>query len=877
MNLLNKLTIKNLKLNKKRTIVTIIGIMLSVALITAVATMYSSAVKSLVSYEKYQKGDFHVAFYDVNENDLSFIKNNKGVDRVYITNNIGYAKMEGSKNEYKPYAYVKGFTEDALEGLAVKLMDGRLPQNENEVLIPNHLKTNGRVEYKIGDTIPLEVGTRVSDGYELNQNNPYNEENNEEIINTTTRTYTVVGIIERPANNVENYSAPGYTFITYLADDKIPENIDVYARFNRYGSSNYLKVMSDVLGVSEEAMTKQANNSYETEEEYDQIMAELDKAKYDFNINSYLILLENNPLKESTMGGLGAVVVIVLIIIVVTSVFCIKNSFDISITEKIKQYGMLRSVGATKKQIKRNVFYEGTILGLIGIPLGLLLGFGASIILIQISNLLLGDAFASGLRIYFGFSWVAVLVACVLGSLTIYFSALRSANKAARVSPISSIRNSAEIKVKSKKLKAPVLVKKLFGIGGEISYKNFKRNKKKYRTTILSVAVSVSIFIGLSYFVGGAFRGVANEITTYDYNVSVSIYPHGKDVALYNKLLQTTSLDGIEDYTVYRYSDLFVNDAKYLDSYFDLMFGDSRDGEALDHFYEYEFVYVITLGEHPNKAYLKELRLDYDEYQDKAILYAGNEECYKLVDGKEQKQYSKKYKYKNGDTIRVTNKELNIDRDITIGYVSETKPFGNYYYNTILIVPEKIFNEILPENYDTVANFQASDPNKLQDEIEVIMEGENYYLENLDESARLMNNLFTLIAIFLYGFIIVISLIGITNIFNTITTNMNLRKQEFAMLKSVGMTSREFKNMIRLESAFIGAKALAFGISIGLGLSYLIYHFMEAQSGFVFSFPVVPIVISIVVVYLLITVLMRYSMSKIGKENTIETIRNENI
>ncbi len=106
---------------------------------------------------------------------------------------------------------------------------------------------------------------------------------------------------------------------------------------------------------------------------------------------------------------------------------------------------------------------------------------------------------------------------------------------------------------------------------------------------------------------------------------------------------------------------------------------------------------------------------------------------------------------------------------------------------------------------------------------------------------------------------------------------MNLRKQEFAMLKSVGMTSREFKNMIRLESAFIGAKALAFGISIGLGLSYLIYHFMEAQSGFVFSFPVVPIVISIVVVYLLITVLMRYSMSKIGKENTIETIRNENI
>lgn len=157
------------------------------------------------------------------------------------------------------------------------------------------------------------------------------------------------------------------------------------------------------------------------------------------------------------------------------------------------------------------------------------------------------------------------------------------------------------------------------------------------------------------------------------------------------------------------------------------------------------------------------------------------------------------------------------------------------------------------------------------------MKGEEYYLQNVSESAKMMNNLFTLVAIFLYGFIIVISLIGITNIFNTITTNMNLRKREFATLKSVGMTSKEFKKMIRLESVFIGAKSLFFGIPIGLGISYLIYNFMEKESGFVFKFPIVAIIISIVVVYLLITILMRYSMNKINKENTIETIRNENI
>lgn len=876
MNLLNKLTIKNLKLNKKRTIVTIIGIMLSVALIMAVATMYSSAIKSLIKYETYHKGDFHVAFYDVNDSDLGRIKNNKGVDRIYITNNIGYANLNNSKNENKPYAYVKGFTKDALENLSIKLLEGRLPENENELILPSHLKTNGRVEYKVGDYITLDVGTRVSENYTLTQENPYNEENNEEIINTTSKTYKVVGIIERPANNIEPYSAPGYTFITYLSDNNITGNVDVYARFNKYGSAHYLNITANILGVNEDAMIKKANDSYETEEEYDQIMAEIDKAKYNFNINIYLIQLENNPLKENTIGGLGAVVGIVLAIIVATSVFCIKNSFDISITEKIKQYGMLRSVGATKKQIKRNVFYEGTILGLIGIPLGLLLGFGASIILINVSNLLLGDALTNGLKIYLDFSWIAVIVACVLGIITIYLSALRSANKASKVSPISSIRNSADIKIKSKKLKTSFIVKKLFGIGGEISYKNFKRNKKKYRTTIISIIVSVTVFIGLSYFVGGAFRQVSHKVETFDYNVSVSIYPHEGGKELYDKLLLTTSLDNIDNYVIKRYANLHINNAQYTDNYINDNFGKNPNKEALEHLKENDFVNVITLGDYQFKKYLKGLNLDYNEYQDKVILYAGYEEVIKVVDNKDVTKYSEKYAYKNGDIINVKS-DKDKEMDLNIGHISYDKPFGNYYYNTMLIVSDKMFDEIFPGVYDTAIYFHSNNPNKLQDEIEEIMADENYNLENVEESARLMNNLFTLIAIFLYGFIIVISLIGITNIFNTITTNMNLRKQEFAMLKSVGMTSKEFRRMIRLESVFIGARSLLFGIPFGLGVSYLIYNFMEKSNGLPFKLPIMSIIISIVVVYILITVLMRYSMNKINKENTIETIRNENI
>lgn len=874
MDLLNKLTIKNLKLNKKRTIVTIIGIMLSVALITAVATMYSSAIKSLINFETYHKGNFHIAFYDVNENDIYKIEKNKGVEELYLTNNIGYAKLNDSKNEYKPYAYIKAFTNDALENLSIKLIDGRLPKDENEIVIPNHLKTNGRIDLKIGDVVTLDVGRRVNEEQaELNQYNPFIKEVKEEIVETTTKTYKIVGIIERPATNIENYEAPGYTFITYLDKKKIKGNVDVYAKFNKYGSKNYLNVAANILEVDEEIFVKgYTHNFTESEEkEYDKYTEELSKAKYQYDINGYLIMLENNPLDENTTGGLGYAVLIVCIIIVITSVFCIKNSFDISITEKIKQYGMLRSVGATKKQIKRNVYYEGTILGLIGIPLGIILGLIASYILIIVSNIFLKEMLNvnTGLKLVLSISWFSIVVAIILGIITIYLSAIRSARKASIVSPINSIRNSADIKIKSNKIKSPKVINKLFGIGGEISYKNFKRNKKKYRTTVISIVVSVAVFIGLSYFISEAFNSVKMDIKTYDYNLSLNVYSEEKE----DKFMNTLNLNNIENYAIYKYNYLNLKKPKYNEDY---IVQNHLDKNYIN---KDVVINILSIGDYQYKKYLSELNLDYDEYQDKAILVSNKIELEKYDEktGKNKLIYVTEYDYKNGDVLSLYNDYSKENIDIEIGSITDKKPFGEEFMNVYLLVSDKMFNEIKRENKRFTMYYLSNDPDKLQDDIDEMLQGEEYYLQNVNEQAKMMNNLFTLVAIFLYGFIIVISLIGITNIFNTITTNMNLRKQEFAMLKSIGMTSKEFKKMIRLESVFIGAKSLLFGIPIGIGISYLIYHFMIEESNLPFTLPILAIIISIIVVYLLITILMKYSMNKINKENTIETIRNENI
>ena len=337
MDLLKKFTIKNLKLNKKRTIVTIIGIILSVALITAVASMYASGIASLIDYETYEKGNFHIAYYEVPVEEINTFENNRAIKNIKITQDIGFAKLKDSQNEYKPYTCIKGFTKTSLEELSVKLVEGRMPENENEIIIPTHLKTNGRIDLKVGETITLEVGTRISEGNELTQQTEFDPSIPEEITNTATKQYKIVGIMERPATNIEPYSAPGYTFITYLNPQNITGKVDIYASYTKQGLKEENKVTAGLLGVDEKAW-ELFNSGDVLEENYDKLIEEIDKAKYEINVNGYLISLETNPIDNDTVGDLGIVIGIVCAIIIVTSVFCIKNSFDISITEKTKQY-----------------------------------------------------------------------------------------------------------------------------------------------------------------------------------------------------------------------------------------------------------------------------------------------------------------------------------------------------------------------------------------------------------------------------------------------------------------------------------------------------------------------------------------------------------
>ena len=856
MDILKKFTKKNLKLNKKRTIVTIIGIMLSTALICAVAGMVSSTQKTLANAMRADHGNYHMRFENVPAEELKFIEENVNVESYFLTKNVGYAKLEGSINPGKPYLFLMEFDRNALQNSSFKIVEGRLPENENEVVISQHIIDNGGVELKVGDTLSLDVGRRrlVDDGSVLSQSNPYlgeeesQEENlQEEITDTINKTYTIVGIIERPSYELEDYQAPGYTIITYSDNINNTDVANISVLFNNVGDY--------------EETTEQIVNTVKEDTGVDiSTVANVNVIRFD------------GGLSENTMNVLYGIAGVIIVIIVVSSVFVIRNSFAISVAEKTKQYGMLASVGATKKQIRKTVLLEGTYIGAIAIPLGILCGIIAIVVLLWIVNCLIGDMM-DGVVFIYNVPLLPILLSIVISAITIYLSCIIPAIRASRISPIEAIRGNEDIKIKAKKIKTSKLTKKIFGIGGVIASKNLKRNKKKYRTTVISLVVSIAIFISLSSFLDYGKRAVGLYYTDMKYNVDV----YNGDIELYNEIAQ---LNNIDDYSYSFTTSAIIDIEKYGSEYGKEISNINRTYyEEAERETEYQdTIAVIMFNNNYFKKFIKELGLNENDYKNIAILeddeFEYNEDGTSVL-----RNY---YNIKEGETITINlNGE---ERQVTIAKRSDQRPMGfegSYATGGWIFVSEDFMEDKDNEIISTGMYINSSDASQLERDINnIIADNDSYknvHITNLAEFADQERRILLLVSIFLYGFITVITLIGVTNIFNTITTNMILRSKEFANLKSIGMTTKEFNKMIRLESLLYGLKSLLIGIPIGLLGSFCIYQAFKNSVDFGYMIPWVSILISIIFVFIIVGATMKYSLSKINKQNIIETIRQDNI
>ena len=827
MEVLNKLVKKNLLKNKQRTIVSIIGIILSCALITALFGLVVSLQETLIQNSIKTYGNRHVTFESVPKDEIDDIKNHKNVESYYFTN------TKTSLIDEK-YVGIIGLDKTGINELKNKIASGRVPNNLNEIVIDAVYADDNKV--KIGDEITVTTGNRYIDGYLLDD---YNAKTEEEIFKELdTKTYKVVGI-----SSYYSYLSSNYGFNFYIADNEIADKSDVYVLYN--DPKNYDKITAEINFKKEDSKF----------------------GRYNVRYNRDYLRWSGYGIGNNTKGVLYGLAGIVSVIIILTSVFCIRNSFAISVSEKTRTFGMLSSMGATPKQIKRNVLKEAFYLGIIGVPLGILLGILASYILVLIVGILLTNIQSSDFDFIYKISVESILLASILSSITIYLSAIGSAKRASKITEIEAIRNQKEIKLSNKKLKTPKIIRMLFKTGGVIAYKNMKRNKSKYRTTIIALAISITAFISISYFIQVGLKETGEYLGDLSFNMSVNtIDDNPSTIELHTKIFNHISkMKNVDSFNILQSKQAKL-DEKYI-----------QNSEL-----ERNLVYIYSVSKEEYDRFLDRANLKYENVKDKGIVVLNT---YR-IEKKDNTKEVKKIINENIKKIEYIDFEGNYKGSMDIIF-SDEKFMGieNHKDNDLfgVLVCEEYFNKIdLKSYYDSIF-INSNNPRELKNSIkEYDKELEcDLYVADISELAKIQNTIVLLVSIFLYGFIAVITLIGLTNVFNTITTNMMLRKREFAILKSTGMTNKEFKNMIRFESLFYGVKSLFYGLILGIALSYLMFYVIISSNVIVLTDKFVPpyfsIIISAIFVFIIIGLIMRYSLSKINKQNIIETIRNENI
>ena len=815
MNILRKLTKLDLKLNKKRTVGTLLGIILATALIVVVGGMFEVLRNTLVQTTINQTGYYHVQLVKVDKQDLEKLKDNKDFSKVMSVGYAGMTHIELDEGKIGMDNLVVSMNEDTFKELKHTVLEGDFPKNNKEILIDNNLSKY--YDVKVGDTIKVSTDTNFSmDGtYDINYE--------------TLEDFKVVGIGSLSGISV------------------IPEkDSDIYVTYlTLKNPKNHKKTISNLLGV----------NDYRKEK----------SAKYSFDVNKELLRWEVFSFSEDTTKFLLSVVGVVILIILATSVFSIRNSFAISTNEKIRLYGMLASTGATKKQIKRMVLFEGLCMGVIGIGGGIILGSFVVWLLTLIINTLAANAnLVDNSMLYYKFSFISIIIATLVSIVMIYLSTISSSRRASKVSPIQNIRNSDNIK--AKKLRVPFFIRKIFATGGVLAYKNLKRSKKKYRVTVISLSVSIIIFIMVSSFLEYGLREINNEFGGINYDVALHLY--GRDEKELNMKQLLSLSEAHVTYGDYTGGSWFVHDTSHVTSSegkADICISYDDDYNCTNHGYV-ALTKTYYYDDASFKEICKKIKVDYEDIKDKAIVtdYI-----------KSDKKYFRLTNYKKGDTFTLKNEYQDLSLTYEIGALTEYRPWGvDNNYSDIIFILNKDYYKGNSLNIENIY-YKTKNASKLVDDLQKI--DESFDVENISEIAKQINTVIIIFSIFVYGFIIVVTLIGVTSVFNTINSNMELRKREFATLKSIGMTRKEFNRMILLESIFYSMKSLFFGIILGIAGSYLVYRAFSGSMDFGYILPVKAIIISIVFIIVLVYTIMKYSLSKTNKQNIIETIRKENI
>ena len=912
MNIINRTTLRSMTKNRVRTIVTIIGIMLSAAMFTAVLTIITSLQAWGYDTEIHDLGNWHYLCHESSRSELKAAAEDPALEYAAFAEDVGYAEC-GSQNRYKPYIFVLAADRTYMENMAFNLIEGRYPENPGEIMLPEHLSANGGVSYAVGDELELGIGKRsfegfFEDGSALWQRTSYLE--GEELVTEKTVRYKVVGICERTGN--EPYSAPGYTAVT-LMDGAPDEN-----------------------GVYECAFRLNKPRDYES---FYNAHPELSNVE----LHDTLLMYEGVTRYENYNRVITNFSLILMLIIFIGSVSLIYSAFSISVSERTKQFGILSSVGATRGQLARSVLFEALSLSAIAIPLGIGLGVGG----IAVTFFALRGAFTSiinnGIMLSVHVTVPGMIAAALIALVTVLVSAWIPSMRARRVSPIEAIRQTKDVSVKAKKTRYPALFKKIFGAEGLLAKKYYSRSAGKYRATVLSLAMSVLLFVSASAFcmymtgaadaadsrpnydasfgyleradferLRGALAEHADELKGYlvadtaaddtvqsDLLAPVFFVTDEKDTsAEYRAYINRITDNGSYIWASPGAVNLYMDDVSFRElleknglsdeGYFGkgakkavlvnsgraFFYGDGTRESMLFSFvgsgtasiktslpvtYPEGGPYHVEYAWSGNRYGEGELEAYFVRYSDGEV---SDHECDEM-----------------GRLLDVPKAKVEFE-DIPIGGIVDEIPInlvGNR--DLLLIRPFSAYSgEGTSVSFVFLSDNTEASIKSMKDVLQaagVTAEDRNFYDAN--EENRAMNNIITIVKVFSYGFITLISLISVANVFNTVTTNVALRRRDYAMLRSMGMSAKGMNRMSNLECLIYGSRSLMIGLPLSILVTWVVYMAAKGTSNMRFTLPWTAIGIAVVSVFVVVFVSMLYSTGKLKKDNPIDALKDENI
>ncbi len=909
MNIFHRFTLASLKKNRVRTLVTIIGIMLSMALLTAVIEGANSGMQYLVRAETGRVGAFHGYWREVEADKVSELARAEDVKKTAAFYRVGHAQVTEDTSRFVKYLQIEALGEGVTDLLSVRLTAGRMPENEREIILPDrYVEQVARV--RVGDTLTLSVGQRTLNGEPIAAHKEYEE--NEELTDCRELTYTVVGIFEKLDTVIDNGYSPSYIALT-AGEATGPATVF----FTLKHPARFYSVMKDNLNAG---------------------------IGYDWAAHSALLAYSGsfrNGVLTQLMYGL---VTVLVVLIAFGSISLIYNSFSISVSERTRQFGILKSVGATKKQIRGTVLYEALVLCGIAIPLGAgvgCAGIGITLYCLRDSfHLILSDT--SDVKMKLVVSWVGLGMAALLCLSIALISAWIPARRALSVSPIQAIRQSTDIKISRREVKTSRLTQKLFGFEGMMASKNFKRNRKRYRSTVVSLFLSVTLFISAAAFCN-YLKASVSSITSKDSGADI-VY-HTYDLrenpdALLEKLCRA---NGVERgaYLATRYETLRLPEGtltkSYLEIFSDIM-GSDTDGlydmklcavsdaeflrftkaagidgeryltseEPMGLLYNRGSRYVrdasdasgsrakwttytlfapsATVGTYESRRIRSEIDgysfIAQDKDGDGSYLYLSKEDqaTYRAtgVDAEREAFLNAHAKrFSEAEAVQVLSFRLGGTVDAVPFGMSEEKPFLIYPYSRIAEV-----TGIDPREDGIAFCFEAPAHAAAYADMKQILSDAGQSTSRLYDNAQTLESMrstVTVVNVFSYGFIILISLIAVANVFNTISTNIALRRREFAMMKSVGLTTRGMHKMLNYECLIYGIKGLALGLPVSFLSTFAIWLVVGQAVEQPFMIPWAAVAIAVGSVFAVVFATMLYAGGKLRRDNPIDALKNENL